>query len=373
LLVDVNNLYVNQCNHGEDALAAIAAIAALPAGTVGELHLAGHLVTPAALIDHHGAPVADPVWALYEAALRAFGPTPALIEWDTEVPELAVLLGEVDKARALAARVPQHVHGTLTAVILPDWPAEPVELQQRQQDFADGLLGKGHIDSAVFAGDASAARQALYRSQQIAVWHSALGAAFPVLRQLLGDEFFEGLSHAFGTACPALDADLNQFGAALPAFLQDFAPALDYPYLPDMARLEWALHRARFSVDAAVITAADLALLSPSEFDDACFTLHPAVSLLASPYAVASLWHAHHGGAFPASMAVREQYVVARPQWQPVLEAVTPARLAFYKALGEGLAAGAAFDAALAIDGAFDLAGALSQALALGLLTAPPR
>jgi uncharacterized protein (UPF0276 family) len=96
LLLDINNLYVNQCNHGEDALAAIAAIAPC---MVGEMHLAGHLVTPQAVIDHHGDTVADPVWRLYEAALARFGQVPSLIEWDTDVPELSVLLGEAGKAR----------------------------------------------------------------------------------------------------------------------------------------------------------------------------------------------------------------------------------------------------------------------------------
>ena len=101
LLLDVNNLYVNQCNHGEDALSAIAALAALPPGTVGEIHLGGHLHTATAVVDHHGAAVAPPVWELYRAALRAFGPAPILIEWDTDVPPLDVLLAEVEKARAL--------------------------------------------------------------------------------------------------------------------------------------------------------------------------------------------------------------------------------------------------------------------------------
>jgi uncharacterized protein (UPF0276 family) len=61
LLLDINNLYVNQCNHGEDALAAMAAMPPV----VGEMHLAGHLVTPEAVIDHHGDRAAEPVWRLY--------------------------------------------------------------------------------------------------------------------------------------------------------------------------------------------------------------------------------------------------------------------------------------------------------------------
>ena len=96
ILLDVNNLYVNERNLGSDAAAQIAAIAPQH---VGEIHLAGHRVTELALIDHHGARVADAVWALYEAALAHCGPVPTLIEWDTDVPTLDVLLDEAARAR----------------------------------------------------------------------------------------------------------------------------------------------------------------------------------------------------------------------------------------------------------------------------------
>ncbi|PXW29468.1 MNIO family bufferin maturase [Paraburkholderia caballeronis] len=103
VLLDVNNLYVNQRNHGEDALAAMAA---LPADVVGEIHLAGHRVTEAAVIDDHGSRVAPAVWALYDAALDRFGNVPTLIEWDTDVPPLDVLLDEarIARERMAAAR-----------------------------------------------------------------------------------------------------------------------------------------------------------------------------------------------------------------------------------------------------------------------------
>ncbi|MGF7000943.1 MNIO family bufferin maturase [Paraburkholderia sp. GAS32] len=96
VLLDVNNLYVNQCNHSEDA---IAAMNALPIGVVGEIHLAGHRVTDGAVIDDHGSRIASAVWALYDYALCRFGETPALIEWDTDVPPLSVLLDEAQLAR----------------------------------------------------------------------------------------------------------------------------------------------------------------------------------------------------------------------------------------------------------------------------------
>jgi uncharacterized protein (UPF0276 family) len=97
VLLDVNNLYVNEVNHGADAVATMRAI---PRACVEEVHLAGHLVTAHCVVDHHGDRVADAVWRLYEAALERFGPVPSLVEWDTDVPELDVLLAEADKARS---------------------------------------------------------------------------------------------------------------------------------------------------------------------------------------------------------------------------------------------------------------------------------
>jgi len=96
ILLDVNNLYVNELNHAVDAAAQIDAI---DPHHVGEIHLAGHLVTDLAVIDHHGARVADAVWDLYERALRHCGCVPTLIEWDTDIPEFDVLLDEAARAR----------------------------------------------------------------------------------------------------------------------------------------------------------------------------------------------------------------------------------------------------------------------------------
>ena len=104
ILLDVNNLYVNQRNHGEDALAAIAA---LPRGAVGEIHLGGHLDLGDVVIDHHGAAIAEPVWTLYRAALERFGRVPTLVEWDSEIPALEVLLAQAGRAQAVAATFAQ--------------------------------------------------------------------------------------------------------------------------------------------------------------------------------------------------------------------------------------------------------------------------
>ncbi len=96
VLLDVNNLFVNQCNLGVDARAQIDALAPRH---VREIHLAGHARTDLAVIDHHGTRVADEVWALYAYALRRFGSVATLIEWDTNLPAVDVLLDEAARAR----------------------------------------------------------------------------------------------------------------------------------------------------------------------------------------------------------------------------------------------------------------------------------
>jgi len=103
MLLDVNNLMVNALNaDAHDPVAACcAAVDALPAGIVGEIHVAGYCETPTLVIDDHGSRVRPEVWAVCEHALRRFGPLPVLVEWDTDVPALDVLLDEAAHAARL--------------------------------------------------------------------------------------------------------------------------------------------------------------------------------------------------------------------------------------------------------------------------------
>lgn len=107
LLLDVNNLMVNALNERvPDPLAhGRAFVDALPQGIVGEIHLAGYCELPDIVIDDHGSVVRPAVWALYEHALQRFGAVPTLVEWDTDVPPLDVLLGQARQASERLARV----------------------------------------------------------------------------------------------------------------------------------------------------------------------------------------------------------------------------------------------------------------------------
>ena len=108
LLLDVNNLFVNARNDGLAPEAAMAQamrwVGAIRPGSVGEIHLAGHCERSDGLvIDDHGSQVREEVWQVYRHAVRRFGPVATLIEWDTDVPALDVLLNEAARARKAAS------------------------------------------------------------------------------------------------------------------------------------------------------------------------------------------------------------------------------------------------------------------------------
>jgi uncharacterized protein (UPF0276 family) len=96
ILFDVENLYVNVRNLGVDAKAFIKAI---PHEAVKEYHMAGYSVRDGCLVDTHNHPVYPEVWALYEYVLQQIGPRPTLIEWDSDIPALPVLLNEAAQAQ----------------------------------------------------------------------------------------------------------------------------------------------------------------------------------------------------------------------------------------------------------------------------------
>ena len=100
LLLDVNNVYVNAQNHGFDPKAFIDR---MPLARVRQLHVAGHTLIGDTIIDTHIGPVIDPVWDLYDYTIRKAGRLiPTLVEWDQDIPELPVVLQEVQRARAIA-------------------------------------------------------------------------------------------------------------------------------------------------------------------------------------------------------------------------------------------------------------------------------
>ncbi|HEX8950591.1 MAG TPA: DUF692 domain-containing protein [Polyangia bacterium] len=102
LLLDVNNVFVSAFNHGFDAAEFIDGI---PAGRVGQIHLAGHSDYGTHLLDTHDHSVCDGVWALYRRAVERFGRVSTLVEWDDHIPPFDEVLAESRKAAAIEREI----------------------------------------------------------------------------------------------------------------------------------------------------------------------------------------------------------------------------------------------------------------------------
>ena len=136
-------------------------------------------------------------------------------------------------------------------------------LRELQRSFSCCLID-GH-DAAVASwieadGIAPPERVAVYRDTFLSTLHRALVLTFPAVRRLVGADFFEGVARIFAAEHPPTHADLNGYGEGFPSFLKRFAPAASLAYLPDVARLEWAVNRALHAEQPRSLVVAELDL-----------------------------------------------------------------------------------------------------------------
>ena len=101
ILLDVNNIYVSSRNHGFDPFEYLNSV---PAERVAQIHIAGHSKFEKYILDTHDHPVIDPVWKLYEHAIRRAGPTATLLEWDDRIPSFDEVHAEALKSKKFLAR-----------------------------------------------------------------------------------------------------------------------------------------------------------------------------------------------------------------------------------------------------------------------------
>ena len=195
----------------------------------------------------------------------------------------------------------------------------------------------------------------LYRSSIRAHRRAALANAYPVLLSLVGDIYFDALSHAYAREHPSQSGDLNRFGAALPAFIERYETAPRFRYFADLARLEWSLHLACFAADADVLTPQQWAAIRPDELLDAKLAVHPACSLITSRYAIAGIWTAHQpDGRFPTDLDSSTYALIVRPHWRPQILVQSAAAHAAFAALQRGATLDEALDTAFGIDAEFN-------------------
>jgi hypothetical protein len=169
-------------------------------------------------------------------------------------------------------------------------------LRELQLDFGRALLGGNGARVAteiVDGGVPPEARLAIYRHHVLTTLSAVLKSAYPVVCRLVDERFFAYAADHFVRRHPPSRPCLTEYGSALPDFLAGFEPCRHLAYLPDVARLEWAIHVAHDAEDAVPLTPASLADLDPSRVGDIVFRLDPSMALIASCWPIETIWRAH--------------------------------------------------------------------------------
>jgi len=243
-------------------------------------------------------------------------------------------------------------------------------LRELQEAFAAALLDPAGVDLAPFIVSdhiAPAARLDVYRNNARHNFGEALRAVYPVVERLVGAPFFDHVAACYGRSHPSTSGDIHAFGARLGDFLAAFEAAAGLPYLPDVARLEWAMHEVFHAADAAPFPLERLAEVPADAHATLRFTLSPACRLLASPWPVARLWALHQPGvawddAFDIA-AGGESVLVRRSGFEVELEPLAAADFAMLRRLADGQTLGEALAAVRETAPGFDLAAFLHHHL----------
>jgi len=250
-----------------------------------------------------------------------------------------------------------------------------VLLEHMQADFGAALMDADAAPALLptLAHDDERAEQrfALYREGAHAAWEKALTHAYPVVRTLLGDEFFTALARAYARTHASASGNLNGYGDRFAEFVRDFEHTRRLNYLGDVAALEWCVHRAYYAADANALARERLAAISPADLLTSRFALHPACVWVQSPFPIVGIWNAHQPEStlrLPDTLDQPEWALLARPRWSVVVASSSAAEIAALEQLRDGNDMDSAIGAALVHDTRFDFGRAVLRWLELAVL-----
>lgn len=205
-----------------------------------------------------------------------------------------------------------------------------------QTQFKDGLLdpmlpapdGLSNPD-----GTQASKRYDVYRNNVAASLTEALESAFPIIRKLVGDEFFRAMAGVYLRKHPPNSPLMMFYGDRMPVFLQRFEPVGQLPYLPDIARLELAMRHAYHAADVAPISGDQLAAIPPDTLMATRFSLAPAIHILTSEHPIHGIYAANTQPAAPTPPHGAQSVLITRPAFDPISHLITEQTARFVEGL----------------------------------------
>jgi len=195
--------------------------------------------------------------------------------------------------------------------------SEMLDSQTTEENFIALLEKNSRIPGSV-ATD-------IYRNNTIGTRKRALQAIYPVVEKIIGGQCFDRLALDFVTSSPSTDSDLNLYGAGFPEFLQRLCfnedAFSDFPYLRDLACLEWLYHKAYYAADDLPLSASQIDEIESSVKLERSHSLF----CMKSPYPVVAIWRNHQGNASVsevAALASEDYILIARQQGHPLVRQI---------------------------------------------------
>ena len=233
----------------------------------------------------------------------------------------------------------------------------------RRKPVPDGITS--------WTGDRPHRRFGVYRSNVSGALIEALGVRYPVVKRLVGDEFFRAMTGEYALTHLPQSPVLIHYGADYPDFIAGFEPARSVPYLADVARLESAHWQAYHAADQRPIDRHRLAAVPPERLPGLTFTFHPAVFIVASRFPVVSIWETniHDDQVRPVDLTQGEDALVTRPEIAVEVRRLPSGAAIFLAALNKGDALGTAAARASEEAPGFDLADNLAGMMSAQLIS----
>ena len=294
ILLDINNVYVSAQNIGRDARQYIEE---LDTHAIGEFHLAGH--TAAArdtyhgseqiLIDTHNQRVCDEVWDLFDYTLAKHGGRPALVEWDSDFPDFSILMDQTEL-------VSTKISNASTEIVAPHYSINQIartteeslsgkgnnqQLGALQSDFLTDLLKRVPANKRVI--ESQNHRISVYQNNYFAAVQDYLCEVFAAAVGVLGSDFFRQTVRTFIEDFPPSQGNLNQYGYQLIEFVEQVDGLDGIPYLTDLLRYEWAIHKTYY---VGVEHDLDLTAMSQDELLSASVSLQQCVTVVSSEFPI---------------------------------------------------------------------------------------
>ncbi len=218
-------------------------------------------------------------------------------------------------------------------------------------------------------GETAPKRFSVYRNNVVVSLCDALGDTFPAVKNLLGDEYFGALARAFVTRHPPKSPVLLHYGADFAGFVESFPPLEAYPYLADVARLEWAWLQAYHATDQVPLDPARLSSVDAQSVGAVRFRRHPAAQVVTSRWPVWDLVRANRfdpSADIQIDLQLAQSVLLTRPELSVDMLLLRPGADIFVCALFDGAMLAESAEAAQKAFENFSLSDCLSDCLSTG-------